>query len=99
MGFSAQPAAIRRVPGPVAPVESIARFEVTPAALPPGFVRRLGLTAEPPIQFGTLTLNSTPARRVIRLQPAHGEQLFDIAQRPNLKHIRKVDLAQGWCEQ
>jgi len=38
------------------------------------------MTAQPLFQFGTITLNPTPDRRVIRLQTALGEQLFDIAQ-------------------
>jgi hypothetical protein len=31
------------------------------------------MTAQPLIQFGTVTLNPTPDRRVIRLQTALGE--------------------------
>src|SRR5215472_12154362 len=64
-------------------------IEVTPTALhaniglidPPGFVGRLEMTAQPLFQFGTVTLNPTPDRRVIRLQPALGEQLLDVAER------------------
>src|ERR1019366_6183198 len=47
-------------------------IEVTPTALhsnirlidPPGFVGRLEMTAQPLLQFGTVTLNPTPDRRV-----------------------------------
>jgi hypothetical protein len=44
-------------------------------------VRRLQLRTQPLFQFGTVTLNPTPDRRVIRFQTALGEQPFDIAQR------------------
>src|SRR5215472_13781818 len=64
-------------------------IEVTPTALhaniglidPPGFVGWLEMTAQPLFQFGTVTLHPTPDRRVIRLQPALGEQLLDVAER------------------
>ena len=64
-------------------------IKVTPTALhaniglidPPGFAGRLEMTAQPLFQCGTVTLNPTPDRRVIRLQTALSEQLFDIAQR------------------
>src|ERR1035437_2052492 len=70
-------------------------IEVTPTALhsnirlidTPGFVGRLEMTAQPLLQFGTVTLNPTPDRRVIRLQSALGEQLFDIAQRDRVPKI------------
>src|SRR5215468_4951243 len=63
-------------------------IKVTPTALhanisliyAPGFVGRLEVTTQPPFQFGTVTLHPPPDRRVIRLQTALGEQLFDIAQ-------------------
>jgi hypothetical protein len=69
--------------------------EVTPTALhsnlslidTPGFVGRLELTAQPLFQFGAVTLNPTPDRRVIRRQTALGEQLFDIAQRQRVAKI------------
>src|SRR3984957_14191024 len=69
--------------------------EVTPTALhsnirlidTPGFVGRLEMPAQPLLQFGTVTLNPTPDRRVIRLQAALGEQLFDIAQRERVAKI------------
>jgi hypothetical protein len=69
--------------------------KVTPTALhtnvglidPPGFVGRLELTAQPLFQCGTVTLYLTPERRVIRLQTALGEQLFDIAQREQIPKI------------
>ena len=62
----------RRIDGPV---------EVTPTPLysnvrlisPPGFVGRLEMTAQPLVQFGAVTLNPTPDRRVIRRQTALGE--------------------------
>src|ERR1035437_4274663 len=70
-------------------------IEVTPRALhsnirlidPPGFVGRLEMTAQPLFQFGTVTLHPTPDRRVIRLQTALGEQLFDIAERERVPKI------------
>src|SRR5664279_4343217 len=70
-------------------------IQVTPTALhsnirlidTPGFVRRLEMTAQPLLQFGTVTLNPTPDRRVIHLQTALGEQLFDIAQRQRVPQI------------
>src|SRR5208337_4894346 len=45
------------------------------------------MTAQPLLQFGTVTLNPTPDRRVIRLQTAFGEQLFDIAERERVPKI------------
>src|SRR5580704_15916644 len=69
---------------------AIARpVEVTPTALhsniglidTPGFVRRLEMTTQPLFQFGTVTLNPTPDRRVIHLQTALCEQLYHFAQR------------------
>ena len=70
-------------------------IEVTPTAFhsnirlidPPGFVGRLEMTAQPLFQFGTVTLNPTPDRRVIHLQTAFGEQLFDIAERQRVPKI------------
>src|ERR1035437_5694570 len=70
-------------------------IEVTPTALhsnirlieTPGFVGRLEMTAQPLLQFGTVTLNPTPDRRVIHLQTAFGEQLFDIAERERVPKI------------
>src|ERR1017187_3172308 len=70
-------------------------IQVTPTALhsniclidPPGFVRRLEMTAQPLLQFGTVTLNPTPDRHVIHLQTAFGEQLFDIAERERVPKI------------
>jgi hypothetical protein len=70
-------------------------IEVTPTALhsnirlidTPGFVGRLEMTAQPLFQFGTVTLNPTPDRRVIRLQTAFGEQLFDVAERERVAKI------------
>src|SRR5271155_597908 len=70
-------------------------IEVTPTAPDsntclidtPGFVRRLELRTQPLFQFGTVTLYPTPDRRVIRLQTALGEQLFDVAQRERVPKI------------
>jgi hypothetical protein len=45
------------------------------------------MTAQPLFQFGTVTLNPTPDRRVIGLQTALGEQLFDIAERERVPKI------------
>src|ERR1039457_4526246 len=45
------------------------------------------MTAQPLFQFGTVTLNPTPDRRVIRPQTAFGEQLFDIAERERVPKI------------
>ena len=63
-------------------------IKVTPTALhaniglidPPGFVGRLEMTAQPPFQFGTVTLHPPPDRRVIRGQTPFGEQPFGNAQ-------------------
>jgi hypothetical protein len=48
------------------------------------------MTAQPLLQFGTVTLNPTPDRRVIRLQTAFGEQLFDIAERQRVPKIQRT---------
>src|ERR1700675_3500753 len=69
--------------------------EVTPTALDsniclinaPGFVGRLKMTPQSLFQFGTVTLHPTPDRRVIRLQTALGEQLFDVAERQRVAKI------------
>jgi Flavin-binding monooxygenase-like len=45
------------------------------------------MTAQPLFQFGTVSLHPTPDRRVIRLQAALGEQLFDTAQRQRVPEI------------
>src|SRR5664280_1618359 len=45
------------------------------------------MTAQPLFQFGTVTLNPAPDRRVIGLQTALGEQLFDIAERQRVPKI------------
>src|ERR1035437_3424497 len=45
------------------------------------------MTAQPLLQFGTVTLNPAPDRRVIGLQTALGEQLFDIAERERVAKI------------
>src|SRR5215831_8682071 len=70
-------------------------IKVTPTALhaniglidPPGFAGRLEMTAQPLFQFRTVTLNPAPDRRVIRLETALGEQLFDIAERERVPKI------------
>jgi hypothetical protein len=53
----------------------------------PRFVGRLEMPAQPLCQFGTVALNPTLGRRVIRRQAALGEQLFDIAQRQRVPKI------------
>ena len=64
----------------------------------PGFVRWLDMTAPPLFQFRTVTLNPTPDRRVIRLQTALSEQLFDIAQRERVPKIPAHGTKnQLWC--
>src|ERR1022692_2757926 len=80
-----------RRPAPLG-TSSVTLFKV--ATLPnirlidtPGFVGRLEMTAQPLLQFGTVTLNPTPDRRVIHLQTALGEQLFDIAERQRVAKI------------
>src|SRR5450759_774801 len=45
------------------------------------------MTAQPLVQFGAVTLNPAPDGRVIRLQTALGEQLFDIAERERVPKI------------
>ena len=47
----------------------------------PGLIGWLEMTAQPRLQFGTVALDPAPDCRVIRLQAALAEQLFDIAQR------------------
>jgi hypothetical protein len=83
----------RRIDGPI---------QVTPTALysnirfidTPGFVRRLEMTAQPLSQFGSVPLNPTPDRPVIRFQIALGRQLFDIADRKRVPMI-PTDSAQN----
>ena len=77
----------------VAPVDD-GPIEVTPTALnsdiclnAPGFVGRLKMTPQSLFQFGTVSLQPTPDRRVIRLQAALGDQLFDIAERQRVPEI------------
>src|ERR1035437_8791946 len=45
------------------------------------------MTAQPLFQLGTVTLNPAPDRRVIGLQTALGEQLFDVAERERVAKI------------
>src|SRR5450755_1949359 len=45
------------------------------------------MTAQPLVQFGAVTLNPAPDGRVIRLQTALGEQLFDITERERVAKI------------
>src|SRR5215472_4882300 len=81
-------------------------IKVTPTALhanvrlidPPGFVGRLEMTAQSLCQCGTVTLHPTPDGRVIRLQTALSEQLFDIAQRERAPKIPAHGTKnQLWC--
>ena len=53
----------------------------------PGFVGWLEMTAQPLFQFGTVALDPAPDRRVVGLQAAFGEQLFDIAERERVPQI------------
>ena len=39
------------------------------------------MAAQPLLQFGTVALDPSPGRRMVRLQTALGEQLFDITER------------------
>ena len=63
--------------------------EVAPATLDanvglidtPGLVGWFEMTAQPLLQFGTVALDPAPDGRVVRLQAALAEQLFDIAER------------------
>src|SRR5471030_1672314 len=45
------------------------------------------MTPQSLFQFGTVSLHPTPDGRVIRVQTALGEQLFDIAQRERVAKI------------
>ena len=62
--------------------------EVAPTALDtnaglintPGLMGWLEMTAQPLLQFGTVALDPTPDCRVVRLQAALAEPLFNIAQ-------------------
>ena len=45
------------------------------------------MKAQPLFQWGTVTLHPTLDCRVIRLQAALGEQLFDVAQRERIPKI------------
>ena len=47
----------------------------------PGCVGGLAMTAQPLLQFGTVALAPAPDGRVVRLQAALAEQIFDIAER------------------
>jgi hypothetical protein len=70
-------------------------MEVTPTALEPNiglidvprFVRLLEMTAQSLVQCVIVTLYPTPNSRAIHLQPALGEQLFDIAERERVPQI------------
>ena len=63
--------------------------EVAPATLDtnvglidtPGSVGGLEMTAQPLLQFGTVALDPAPDGRVVCLQAALAERLFDIAER------------------
>ena len=47
----------------------------------PGLVGWLEMTAQPLLQFGTAALDPAPDCRVVHLQAALAEQLFDIPER------------------
>ena len=69
--------------------------EVAPAPLDtnvglidtPGRVGWFEMTAQPPLQFGTVALDSAPDGRVVRLQAALAEQFFDIAERERVPKV------------
>jgi len=64
----------------------------------PGFVSRLEMTVHCCSSAGTVMLHPTLACRVIRLQGALGEQLFDIAQRERISEIPAHGTQnQLWC--
>ena len=48
---------------------------------------RLEMTAQPLLQFRTVALDLTPDCRVVRLQAALAEQLFDIAERERVPQV------------
>ena len=45
------------------------------------------MTAQPLLQFRTVTLDPAPDCRVVRLQAAFAEQLFDIAERERVPRL------------
>ena len=53
----------------------------------PGLIGWLEMTAQPRLQFGTVALDPAPDCRVIRLQAALTEQLFDIAERERVPQV------------
>ena len=56
------------------------------------------MTVQPLIQFGTITLNPTPDRRVICLQTALGKQLLHIGKRQRVPKIPAHSAKnQLWC--
>ena len=69
--------------------------EVAPTALDtnvglidaPGPVGWLEMTAQPLLQFRTIALDPAPDCRVVRLQAAFAEQLFDIAERERVPQV------------
>ena len=69
--------------------------EVAPTALDtnvglidtPRLVGWLEMTAQPRLQFRTVALDPAPDCRVVRLQAAFAEQLFDIAERERVPQV------------
>ena len=53
----------------------------------PGRVGGLEMTAQPLLQFGAVALDPAPDGRVVRLQAALAEQLFDIAERERVPKV------------
>ena len=53
----------------------------------PRFVGWLEMTAQPPLQFGTVALDPAPDCRVVRLQAALAEELFDIAEQERVPQV------------
>ena len=53
----------------------------------PGPVRWLEMTAQPLLEFGTVALDPAPHCRVVHLQAAFAEHLFDIAERERVPQV------------
>ncbi len=93
MWMASYPAIVRRAAWSARGIEG--PIEVTPTALEPNiglidtprFVRRLEMAAQSLFQCVIVTLYPTPNSRAIHLQPALGEQLFDIAERARVAKI------------
>ena len=53
----------------------------------PGLIGWLEMTAQPLLEFGTVALDPAPDCRVVCLQAALAEQLFDIAERERVPKV------------